>query len=67
MKNRITLYIDMLFCLVIMPLAIMLLPVDRWIVNNTAFLIALVAYCIYTIFYISYSLYSQAVYAEKIS
>ena len=50
-KNRITLYIDMLFCLVIMPLAIMLLPVDRWIVNNTAFLIALVAY-VYILYFI---------------
>lgn len=42
--NRIALYIDLLFCLVIMPLVIMLLPVDRWIVNNTAFLATLVAY-----------------------
>lgn len=43
-KNRIALYIDLLFCLVIMPLAIMLLPVDRWIAHNTAFLLTLVAY-----------------------
>lgn len=50
-KNRITLYIDLLFCLVIIPLAIMLLPVDRWIANNTAFLITLVAY-VYILYFI---------------
>lgn len=50
-RNRITLYIDLLFCLVIIPLAIMLLPVDRWIVNNTAFLITLVAY-VYMLYFI---------------
>ena len=45
MKNHpIALYIDLLFCLVIMPLAIRLLPVDRWIATNTAFLLTLVAY-----------------------
>lgn len=36
-KHRISLYIDLLFCMAIMPLAIMLLPVDRWIVDNIAF------------------------------
>lgn len=48
-RNRITFYIDLLFCLVIIPLAIMLLPVDRWMANNTAFLITLVAY-VYILF-----------------
>lgn len=50
-KNRITLYIDLLFYLVIIPLAIMLLPVERWIANNTAFLITLVAY-VYILYFI---------------
>lgn len=50
-RNRITLYIDLLFCLVIIPLAIMLLPVDRWITNNTAFLITLVAY-VYILYFV---------------
>lgn len=54
-KHRIALYIDLLFCLVIMPLVIMLLPVDHWIVNNTAFLITLVAYV-----YILYFIYRRA-------
>ena len=48
--NRITLYVDLLFCLVIMPLVITLLPVDRWIVHNTAFLIALVIY-VYALYF----------------
>ncbi len=56
MKNhRIALYIDLLFCLVIMPLVIMLLPVDRWIVNNMAFLVTLVAYV-----YVLYFVYRRA-------
>ena len=56
MKNhRIALYIDLLFCLVIMPLVIKLLPVDRWIVNNMAFLVTLVAYV-----YVLYFVYRRA-------
>lgn len=47
-NNRISLYIDLLFCLVIIPLVIMLLPVDRWITTNTAFLFTLVAYVYYS-------------------
>lgn len=43
-KNKLPIYIDLLFCLGIIPLAIMLLPIDRWITSNTAFLVTLVAY-----------------------
>lgn len=50
-NNNIALYVDLLFCLIIMPLTIMLLPVDRWIVHNTAFLLTLIAY-IYIIYFI---------------
>lgn len=50
-NNRIALYIDLLFCLVIMPLAITLLPVDRWIVTNTAFLVTLVLY-VYALYFV---------------
>lgn len=53
-NNHISLYIDLLFCLVIMPLAIMLLPVDRWIASNTAFLVVLVIYV-----YLLYFIYRQ--------
>lgn len=50
-NNHIALYIDMLFCLVIMPLTIMLLPVDRWIVHNTAFLLTLIVY-VYALYFV---------------
>lgn len=50
-KNRIALYIDLLFCLVIIPLVVMLLPVDRWIVTNTAFLATLIAY-VYAVYFV---------------
>ena len=49
--TRIARYVDLLFCLVIMPLVITLLPVDRWIVHNTAFLLTLVVY-IYGLYFI---------------
>lgn len=50
-NNRIALYIDLLFCLVIIPLVIMLLPVDRWIVTNMAFLVTLVIY-VYALYFV---------------
>lgn len=50
-NNRIALYIDLLFCLVIIPLVIMLLPVDRWIVTNTAFLLTLIVY-VYVLYFV---------------
>ncbi len=50
-KNRIAIYVDLLFCLVIIPLSVMLLPVDRWIVHNTAFLVTLVAY-VYLLYFV---------------
>ena len=49
--TRIARYVDLLFCLVIMPLVITLLPVDRWIVHNMAFLLTLVVY-IYGLYFI---------------
>lgn len=50
-NNHIALYIDLLFCLVIMPLTIMLLPVDRWIVHNKAFLLTLIFY-VYALYFV---------------
>lgn len=49
--TRIARYVDLLFCLVIMPLVITLLPVDRWIVHRPAFLLTLVAY-IYGLYFV---------------
>lgn len=49
--HHIALYIDLLFCLVIVPLTIMLLPVDRWMEHNAGFLIALVIY-VYALYFV---------------
>lgn len=50
-KNRIALYVDLLFCLVIMPLVIMTLPVNKLIVHESAFLVAIVIY-VYFLYFI---------------
>lgn len=49
--TKIDLYIDLLFCLVIMPPIILLVPVERWIVHNTAFLVTLIVY-LYSLYFI---------------
>lgn len=49
--SKIAICIDSLFCLLIMPLIIMLVPVDRWAVHNTAFLVTLILY-LYTLYFI---------------
>ena len=52
MKHRqITHYIDLLFCIVILPLIIMMLPVDKWIVHQPAFLTVLVSY-LYALYFV---------------
>lgn len=48
--SKIDLYIDLLFCLAIMPPIIMVAPVERWIVHNTVFLVTLVVY-IYALYF----------------
>ena len=42
--KRITLFIDLLFCCVILPMIIMLVPVERWIVKYPLFANVLVIY-----------------------
>lgn len=42
--KRITLYIDLLFCLVIIPMVIALLPVERWLVHSVSCFVALTLY-----------------------
>ena len=52
MKHRqVTHYIDLLFCIVILPLIIMMLPVDKWIVHQPAFLTVLVSY-LYALYFV---------------
>lgn len=48
---HIAIYIDLLFCLVIMPLIIMLAPVEKWIEHKIPFFISLVAY-LYGLYFI---------------
>lgn len=50
-KKHIAHTIDLFFCLVMIPLSVMLLPVDHWIAHNTAFLFTLIAY-IYALYFI---------------
>lgn len=49
-KSRIALYVDLLFCLVIMPLVIMTLPVNKLIVHESAFLVTIVIYVYFLYF-----------------
>lgn len=43
-QKRITIFIDLLFCVVILPLVILLLPVDKWISRHPLFATTLVTY-----------------------
>ena len=50
-QKRTTIYvIDVLFCAVILPLIIMLLPIDRWIVRHPIFATTMVTY-LYVLYY----------------
>ena len=50
-RTNIPVYIDLLFCLVIMPPIIMLVPVEKWIVHHTVFMLTLIAY-LYGLYFI---------------
>lgn len=43
-QKRISVYTDLLFCIVILPVIIMLAPVEKWIVYHTTFMILLITY-----------------------
>lgn len=49
--TKIAVCIDLLFCLVILPFIIMMMPVDKWYVHNTWFLITFVSY-LYLLYFI---------------
>ena len=49
-QKRATVFIDVLFCAVILPLIIMLLPVDRWIARHPIFATTMVTY-LYALYY----------------
>ena len=41
---RVAFYVDLLFCVVILPLSLMLVPVDRWFVNQPSFALVFLVY-----------------------
>lgn len=69
-QKQIALYIDLLFCLVILPIVITLVPVEKWIIHHTAFMIALIVYLysLYAIYRISNlpSLFMQKKYVKAV-
>lgn len=48
---QITLYVDLLFCLVILPLTIMLVPIDKWFVTQPTFAVAMIIY-LYLLYFV---------------
>lgn len=49
-QNKISLYTDLIFCLIILPVILALVPVDKWIVHQTTFMITLIVY-IYALYF----------------
>ncbi len=50
--KKLTYYIDILFCIVILPALIMLLPIDRWLADRTLFAVLLIGW-LYTIYFVN--------------
>lgn len=42
--TRISIYIDLIFSFIILPLLIMLVPVEKWIIHHTYFMLLLIVY-----------------------
>lgn len=43
-QNRITIYIDLFFCVILLPVTITVLPVDKWFIHDTGFMVTLLVY-----------------------
>lgn len=43
-RKRIAIYIDLIFCVLFLPLVITLIPVDRWLEKYTSFSLSLIAF-----------------------
>lgn len=54
MKHNIATYIDMAFCLVILPLMLLLLPIERWFTHNPIFICLLLLW-----YYVVYFLHRR--------
>ena len=50
--KKLPFYIDCAFCLILLPVMIMLLPIERWLTNNPAFVYLLVGW-LYTVYIIN--------------
>ena len=50
-QSRIATYIDLFFCLVMLPLIIMRVPIDRWVIHHSVFAFALIIY-LYLLYFI---------------
>lgn len=50
--KRVQLWIDLFFCLVLLPVMIYLLPIERWFQSNTLFVCLLVAW-LYTVYFVN--------------
>lgn len=52
MNRNIPFFIDVIFCTVLLPMMIMLLPVEKWIANNWQFVLLLVVW-LYTVYFVN--------------
>lgn len=50
--KQMQLWIDLFFCLVLLPIMIYLLPIERWFENNTLFVFLLVGW-LYTVYFVN--------------
>lgn len=50
--KKVQLWIDLFFCLVLLPLMIYLLPIERWLESNTLFVCLLVGW-LYTVYFVN--------------
>lgn len=48
-NRRLPLYIDIVFCIILLPVMMMMLPVEKWIMHNPMFFVTLILwlYCVY--------------------
>lgn len=57
-------YIDLVFCLILLPAMITLLPIERWLVNNSTFVYLLVSW-LYLIYILNRRLTMPFLFADK--
>ena len=57
-------YIDLVFCLILLPAMITLLPIERWLVNDSMFVYILVSW-LYIIYILNRRLTMPFLFADK--